>query len=114
MVKRVKTKLRKSRRLCRSPQIKAVINKVYCTNPRKPNSAQRKVARAVTSKGKYLLTAIKGVPHSLKKFSKVWASGIGFRDTPGVNLKLIVGKDSFIANIFKQKRRSFFGLKKPI
>lgn len=51
--------------------------------------------------------------HNLKKFSKVWVSGKGFRDTPFVNNKLIPGKEAFVVLSSKQKRRSFFGLKKP-
>lgn len=95
-----------------NPQKKGVIHKLYTTNPRKPNSAHRKVAKVFISKKKYLLGAVKGVSHALKKFSKVWISGRGFRDTPGVNLKLIPGKEAFIVLNSKQKRRSFFGLKK--
>lgn len=64
------------------------------------------------SKKKTVLGAVKGVSHALKKFSKVWVSGRGFRDTPGINLKLIPGKEAFLVLSHKQKRRSFFGLKK--
>jgi small subunit ribosomal protein S12 len=54
-----------------NPQKKGVIHKLYTTNPRKPNSAHRKVAKVFISKKKYLLGAVKGVSHALKKFSKV-------------------------------------------
>ena len=54
-----------------TPQKKGVIVRVYSTNPRKPNSAQRKVAKVLVQKQTNILTAIKGLPHSLKKFSKV-------------------------------------------
>lgn len=95
-----------------NPQKKGVIHRLYTTNPRKPNSAHRKVAKVFISKKKYVLGAVKGVTHALKKFSKVWICGRGFRDTPSVNLKLIPGKEAFAVLNFKQKRRSFFGIKK--
>ena len=112
--KRVKARQKSSRRLLANPQTKGVINKLYTTNPRKPNSAHRKVAKVTLSSGKSLLCAVKGVGHTLKKFSKVWVLGKGFRDTPSVNLKLLPGKEAFVVLTPKKKRRSFFGLKRPL
>ena len=112
LFKRVKPRQKSSRRLLANPQTKGIINKLYTTNPRKPNSAHRKIAKVTLSSGKGLLCAVKGVGHALKKFSKVWILGKGFRDTPSVNLKLLPGKEAFIVLTPKKKRRSFFGLKR--
>lgn len=71
LFKRVKTRLSRSRRLHDNPQKKGVVHRLYTTNPRKPNSAHRKVAKVFISKKKYVLGAVKGVTHALKKFSKV-------------------------------------------
>jgi small subunit ribosomal protein S12 len=53
------------------PQRKGVIFRVYTTNPKKPNSAQRKVCKVKLTDSKYMLCAIKNVKHNLKKFSKI-------------------------------------------
>jgi small subunit ribosomal protein S12 len=113
-IKRVKKHFVNSKRMSGTPQKKGVIVRVYATNPRKPNSAQRKVAKVLVQKKMNILTAIKGVPHSLKKFSKVWLEGVGFRDTPFISTKLIPNKEAFTFSIFKKKRRSIYGLKKSL
>lgn len=95
-----------------SPQLKGVISKVYSTNPRKPNSANRKVAKVEIQQERAVICAIKGVPNTLKKYSRVWVSGVGFRDTPGVNSKLVVGKESFSPPKFKSTKRSKYAVKR--
>jgi len=52
-----------------NPQTKGTVQKLYTTNPRKPNSAHRKVAKVFLTNKKTLLCAVKGVSHNLKKFS---------------------------------------------
>jgi len=94
------------------PQLKGSLWRVYTTNPRKPNSAHRKVAKVQIKKNFFILSAIKGVKSNAKKFSKAWVSGYGFRDTPGVNTKLIFGKEGFNLEGTKLKRRSIYGLKR--
>jgi small subunit ribosomal protein S12 len=99
--------------MAHKPQRKAVITKVYSTNPKKPNSANRKVCKVKLNNNNFMLCAIKGVPHNLKKFSKVWVQGIGFRDTPLIRSKLIVGKEAFQLSVQMSKRRSLYGVKRP-
>lgn len=95
-----------------NPQLKGVIRRVYSTNPKKPNSANRKVAKVQLSNKKFVITALKGLPHTLKKFSKVWICGGGFTDTPQVGTKAIPGKESFTFDKKIFKRRSLYGVKK--
>lgn len=102
----------KSVRMGSNPQKKGTITKVYSTNPKKPNSANRKVSKVKLNNGVFMISAIKGVPHNLKKFSKVWVIGIGFKDTPLVRSKLLLGKDSFTPLKTITKRRSLYGIKK--
>src|SRR3954469_2446081 len=69
------------------PQKKGVCVKVYITKPKKPNSAQRKVAKVALGrsfKAKKVLVAIPGQGHSLQKFSVVLVRGGRVRDIPGV------------------------------
>lgn len=95
-----------------NPQRKATVTKIYSTNPKKPNSANRKVAKVKLNTGFFLISAIKGIKHNIKKFSKVWVQGVGFKDTPLVRSKLIIGKDSFLSLNPILKRRSIYGIKK--
>lgn len=95
-----------------NPQRKGTITKVYSTNPKKPNSANRKVCKVKLNNNTFMISAIKGVPHNLKKFSKIWVVGVGFKDTPLVRSKLLIGKDSFMPLTTFTKRRSIYGVKK--
>jgi small subunit ribosomal protein S12 len=94
------------------PQLRGTISKVYSTNPRKPNSANRKVAKVSVGGARSVISAIKGIPNSLKRYSRVWVSGVGFRDTPGVNTKLVVGKEGFSPQLSRLRRRSVYAVKK--
>ena len=96
----------------KKPQRKCTITKVYSTNPKKPNSANRKVCKVKFANNTFAISAIKGVKHNLKKFSKVWVCGEGFKDTPLVSTKLIIGKDSFTPLNKITKRRSVYGVKR--
>lgn len=95
-----------------NPQVKVVVRRFYTTNPKKPNSANRKVVKVQVGTGRHLLAAVKGIPHNLKKFSRGWVCGVGFKDTPGVNTKLIIGKENFCLPYYRPTRRSIYGLKK--
>ncbi len=95
-----------------NPHLRGVIRRVYTTNPRKPNSANRKVVKVELTTKRFSISGIKNVPHNLKKFSKVWVAGYGFRDTPGVRTKLVIGKENFIFKGTLRSRRSIYGIKK--
>jgi ribosomal protein S12 len=101
-----------------SPQKKGICVRVYVTKPKKPNSAQRKVAKVALGKNfkaKKVLVSIPGQGHSLQKFSTVLVRGGRVRDIPGVRYRLIRGKEDFTMpeSFPRVHRRSFFGLKKP-
>ena len=75
------------------PQAKAICLKVFTQTPRKPNSAQRKVARVkVLSTSRYLTVHIPGIGHNLQEHSNVLIAGGGAKDLPGVNHSVIRGK----------------------
>ena len=106
------SKVTPTTRMKKTPQIKGTITKMYTASPKKPNSANRKVCKVKSSRGFFFLSAVKGVRNNLKKFSKVWVEGFGFKDTPLISTKVIPGKDSFLVLATLSKRRSRFGLKK--
>jgi small subunit ribosomal protein S12 len=100
------------------PQKKGICVKVYITKPKKPNSAQRKVAKVAlgrTFRAKKILVAIPGQGHTLQKFSVVMVRGGRVRDIPGVRYKLMRGKYDFTMpeSFVRVHRRSFYGIPKP-
>lgn len=57
---------------------------------------------------------IRGIGHSLKRFSTVLIMGKGARDLPGVYSRCIRGKFDFEPMYQKNRRRSLYGTKRPI
>ena len=105
----------------RKPQRKAVCLKLFTTTPRKPNSAQRKVARIrykVNCSGekmrvsKFTLGYIPGEGHKLKEFAAVWFRGGRTQDVPGLKYKLMRGKGDFEPLQSRKTGRSKYGVKK--
>nr|YP_011017628.1 ribosomal protein S12 [Bostrychia tenuissima]WQF69451.1 ribosomal protein S12 [Bostrychia tenuissima] len=86
-----KTKKKQSLALNGSPQKKAMCLKVYVTNPKKPNSAERKVAKVRLSTNKVMTGYIPGEGHNLQQHSIVLVQGGKTKDLPGVNYKFVRG-----------------------
>lgn len=74
------------------PQKKATVIKVRIAKPKKPNSAQRKIAKVRLSNRRKILACIPGQGHSLKPYSSVLVSGGRANDLPGVRFSLMRGK----------------------
>lgn len=72
-----------------SPQKKAICLKVYIVKPKKPNSAERKVAKVKLSNNKVVIGYIPGEGHSLQQHSVVLVEGGKVKDLPGVRYKFI-------------------------
>lgn len=107
-----KKKKSKTAALEHSPSKKGVCIKVFIKNPKKPNSANRKVARVRLSNGKYVTASIPGEGHNLQEFSIVLVRGARVRDLPGVNYKLIRGKFDLQGLPNRKNSRSKYGTKK--
>ena len=119
----------KSPALRNSPQRKGVCVRVYVRNPKKPNSAKRKVTNVLLSargnnssasgtSGKQsktntrIIGYIPGEGHTLQEHSVVLIRGGRVKDLPGVKYHLIPGVFDF-KNIKKRKRkRSKYGIGK--
>lgn len=71
------------------PQKKAICLKVYSVNPKKPNSANRKVAKVKLSNNKIIIGYIPGEGHSLQQHSIVLVEGGRVKDLPGVKFKFV-------------------------
>ena len=96
--------------MCRKPQRKATVTKVYTTTPKKPNSAMRKVAKIRFADGRYTIAYIRGEDHKLTVHSVVCIMGGRVPDLPGVRYKVVLNN---IATKQKQRARSKYSQKKP-
>lgn len=112
-----RSKLIKNRsgiKLFQNPQKKAICLKVFTMDPKKPNSANRRVTKVKFFKKGDFFTTIKipGEKHNLQQHSTILTQGGRSRDLIGVHLKAIRGKLD-LAGVFNRKRaRSLYGVKK--
>lgn len=97
-----------------APQKKGICLKVYIRNPKKPNSAKRKVANVLLfgkNRAK-IIGYIPGEGHTLQEHSIVLIRGGRVKDLPGVRYHLMSGLFDF-KNVKKRKqKRSKYGIKK--
>jgi len=71
------------------PQKRGVCRILRIMTPRKPNSAQRKVARVTLCNKKRITAYIPGQGHNLQEHSNVLVRGGRTKDLPGVRYKLM-------------------------
>lgn len=103
----------KTSKLEQNPQKKAICARLLTIAPTKPNSANRRVAKVVTTNSKTKLTAkITGESHSLQQHSIVLVCGARIRDLIGVNYSLVRGKFDLAGVINRKQSKSRFGVKK--
>ena len=95
-----------------APQKKGVCLKVFIRTPKKPNSAQRKVARLRISTKKKISAYIPGEGHTLQEYSTVLMRGGRVKDLPGIKYHLIRGKYDFLGLKNIRQARSKYGTKK--
>lgn len=94
-----------------APQKKGVCTKIYTANPKKPNSAERKVAKVRLSTGRFVIGYIGGEGHNLQEHSVVLIRGGRVKDLPGVRYHLVRGTYDLQAVIKRQNGRSKYGKK---
>jgi len=73
------------------PQRKGVCLRVYTVGPKKPNSANRKVAVVRLSNGITVIAYIPGIGHNLQEHSTVLIRGGRVKDLPGVKYHIVRG-----------------------
>ncbi|USN55673.1 MAG: 30S ribosomal protein S12 [Candidatus Peribacteria bacterium] len=74
-----------------SPFKRGVCLKVTVTTPKKPNSAQRKIAKVRLSNGTEVIAYIPGEKHTLQEHSVVLVRGGRVKDLPGVKYHVVRG-----------------------
>lgn len=104
--------INKSPALQRNPQKRGVCLKVYTTAPKKPNSAQRKVARIRLVNGIEVIGYIPGIDHNLQEHSVVLIRGGRVKDLPGVRYHIIRGTLDTQGVKNRKRGRSKYGAKK--
>ncbi|GMM32416.1 putative mitochondrial 37S ribosomal protein [Martiniozyma asiatica (nom. inval.)] len=103
----------KSPHLETSPAKKGVVVRVMILKPKKPNSAQRKVARVRLSNGEVVSAYIPGIGHNCQEHSVVYVRGGRSQDLPGVKYHLIRGAMDLSGVANRVTSRSKYGVKKP-
>ena len=111
---RKRSKLKsKSPALENCPFKRGVCTRVYTTNPKKPNSAMRKVARVRLSNGQEVTAYIGGEGHTLQEHSIVLVRGGRVKDLPGVRYHIVRGVKDATGVENRNKARSKYGTRRP-
>jgi small subunit ribosomal protein S12 len=95
-----------------SPFKRGVCTKVTTTNPRKPNSAVRKIARVRLTNGLEVTAYIPGMGHKLQEHSVVLVRAGRVKD---INVRYTIVRGRLDAEGVEKRRkgRSRYGAKKP-
>src|SRR3954451_19777367 len=99
----------KSRALQQRPQVRGVVLWTGIRTPRKPNSAQRAVARVRLSTGFEVTAFIPGEKHNVQEHSVVLVRGGRVRDLPGVRYHVVRGSRNVAGGEGRQQARSKYG-----
>jgi len=95
-----------------SPFKKGVCLKVTVASPKKPNSAQRKIAKVRLSNGHEVIAYIPGEKHTLQEHSVVLVRWGRVKDLPWVKYKIVRGVYDANPVEGRKQSRSKYGVKK--
>lgn len=107
-----KRKKTKKPALTGCPQRQGICTRVYTRNPKKPNSAVRKVAKIVLTNKAQVIASIPGEGHNLQQHSIVLIRGGRVKDLPGVKYRIIRGVLDLQGVVERKQGRSKYGNKK--
>ena len=99
--------------LQKRPQVKGVITRVTTMSPKKPNSASRHIAKVKLTNDINITARVPGIGYMCAKYNRVLVNGGRANDLPGVGYSLIRGVFDFSPVLFKHKRRSVYGTRRP-
>jgi small subunit ribosomal protein S12 len=115
IIKRYKRKRKKHKTRVSSlkgaPILKGTCQKVVFVKPKKPNSANRRIAKVVLSNDSFIIAAVPGQGNILTDHANILIRGGRVRDLPGVHYKIIKGALDFSwKELFdRSKSRSKYG-----
>ncbi len=98
--------------LTNCPQRRGVCLQVRTTQPKKPNSALRKIARVRLTNGYEVTAYIPGEGHNLQEPSVVLVRGGRVRDLPGVRYTIVRGALDAAGVEGRKQQRSKYGTKR--
>nr|AMY96122.1 ribosomal protein S12 [Geranium phaeum] len=101
----------RSRALRGCPQRQGTCTRTYTINPKKPNSALRKVARVRLTSGVKITAFIPGIDHNLQEHSVVLVRGGRVKDLPGVKYRIVRGTLDAVGVKGRKQGRSNMGSK---
>lgn len=96
-----------------APQRRGVCTRVAVMQPKKPNSALRKVARVRLTNRQEVTAYIPGIGHSLQEHSVVLVRGGRVPDLPGVRYHVVRGALDTTGTEGRRQSRSKYGTKRP-
>ena len=96
-----------------APFKRGVCLKVTVMSPKKPNSAQRKIAKVRLSNGHEVLAYIPGEKHNLQEHSVVLVRGWRVKDLPWVKYHIVRWVYDAAPVEGRKQSRSKYGTKKP-
>ena len=99
----------KSPSLTHCPQRKGVCLQVLTTSPKKPNSANRKIARVKLTNGESITCYLSGEGHNLQKYGDVLVRGGRIKDLPGIKYTIVRGKFDITSVGLRKQGRSKYG-----
>ena len=102
----------KSAHLQSCPQRRGVCVQVKTMNPKKPNSAIRKIARVRLTNGIEVTAYIPGIGHNLQEHSVVLVRGGRVKDLPGVRYHIVRGTLDAGGVQNRSQSRSKYGAKR--
>ena len=82
-------------------------------SPKKPNSANRHVAKVALTNLLKVNSRLPGKGYLCSKYNRVLVNGGRANDLPGVSYSLIRGIYDFAPLFSKKKRRSIYGVSRP-
>jgi small subunit ribosomal protein S12 len=91
LIRKNKKKRNKMPALKHCPQKKGSCEQILTKHPKKPNSANRKVARVRLTSNELITAYVPGEGHNLQQHSSVLVRGGRVKDLPGVKYHLIRG-----------------------
>jgi len=97
----------------RAPQKRGVCTKVWAIQPKKPNSALRKVARVRLTNRQEITAYIPGVGHNLQEHSVVLVRGGRVKDLNSVKYHIVRGVLDAAGTENRRQGRSKYGAKRP-
>jgi small subunit ribosomal protein S12 len=96
-----------------APQRRGVCTRVWAINPKKPNSALRKVARVRLFNREELTAYIPGIGHDIAEHSVVLVRGGRVKDLNSVKYHIVRGTLDAGGVEGRRQGRSKYGAKKP-